>query len=117
MATTRFGARSTDYVDNMAGGAPPVAATDDVTLGYIPGSVWVDLTNDKVYVCTDNTNGAAVWKDITAVITVSAEVWGGITNAGEDRAFDADATSIDELADVLGTLVADLITTGIIVAA
>lgn len=37
-----------------------------------------------------------------------------ITNVTTDRAYDADATSVDEIADVLGTLIADLQLTGII---
>ena len=36
------------------------------------------------------------------------------TNVTTDRAFDADATSTAELADVLGTLVADLKAAGVI---
>lgn len=36
------------------------------------------------------------------------------TNVTTDRAFDADATSTAELADVLGSLIADLKTTGAI---
>lgn len=36
------------------------------------------------------------------------------TNVSTDRAFDADATSIDELADALGTLIADLKTIGLL---
>ncbi len=36
------------------------------------------------------------------------------TNVTTDRAYDANATTIDELADVLGTLIADLKTGGII---
>lgn len=47
------------------GTAPPVNATDDVTLGYLPGSIFVDVTNDKAYICLDNTDGAAVWTEIT----------------------------------------------------
>jgi hypothetical protein len=36
------------------------------------------------------------------------------TNVTTDRSYDADATTVDELADVLGTLIADLQLTGII---
>lgn len=43
--------------------APTV--NDDTDLGYAPGSRWVDVTNDKEYVCLDNTDGAAVWIETT----------------------------------------------------
>ena len=33
-----------------------------------------------------------------------------VTNGATDRAYDADATTTEELADVLGTLIADLVT-------
>lgn len=40
--------------------------------------------------------------------------WSGLTNVTPDRVLDADSTSLDELADVLGTLIADLRTRGIL---
>jgi len=46
--------------------APTVA--DDSASGYGVGSVWIDTTNDKVYVCTDAAAGAAVWKLSTFAI-------------------------------------------------
>lgn len=36
------------------------------------------------------------------------------TNVSADRAYDADSTSLDEIADILGTLLADLKTAGVI---
>ena len=204
MATRRFGARPTQDVDNMAGAAAPVLATDDITLGYVVGSLFIDLTNDAAYICVDNTDGSAVWPLITGganhaildgavhtdsaadgvtagsiiigndtpkwdelVITVPgaanllnvlgvatgatlpswkvlfdatvpsaigvASAGTGVvaarvnhvhafaslgdytvTNAATDRTFDADATTIDELADVLGTLITDMITGGLL---
>ena len=114
MATRRFGARPTEDVDNLEATEAPAAATDDITLGYVVGSVWVDVTNDKAYICVDNSDGAAVWNETTgSAITPSAEEY-DVTNEGADRVLDADATTIDELCDVLGTLVNDLIATGII---
>jgi len=43
--------------------APTV--NNDIDEGYAVGSRWVDVTNDKEYVCLDNTDGAAVWTETT----------------------------------------------------
>lgn len=51
----------------------------------------------------------------TAVVSIAQVVlknqldgWTGGSNVTTDRAFDANSTTTDELADVLGTLIADL---------
>ena len=43
-------------------------ATDDSAAGYAVGSVWIDTTNDRAYVCLDATATAAVWKEITPLV-------------------------------------------------
>lgn len=43
--------------------APTV--NNDTDEGYAVGSYWVDVTADKGYICLDNTDGAAVWTEIT----------------------------------------------------
>ena len=40
-------------------------ANDDVTKGYLPGSLWT-LDDGTTYVCTDETEGAAVWEPKTS---------------------------------------------------
>jgi len=46
-----------------------VAPTDDDDTGddYAVGSQWTDTVTEKVYICTDASSGAAVWKEITFV--------------------------------------------------
>lgn len=45
---------------------------------------------------------------------VSGTAWAAPSNVTEDRAFDADSTTTDEIADVLGTLINDLRAKGIL---
>ena len=64
---------------NTAATAAP-GATDDSAAGYAVGSVWIDTTNDKAYVCLDATATAAVWTEITQAgggggSDISARVW------------------------------------------
>lgn len=41
-------------------------ATDDTISGYSIGSLWVDVTNDKAYICVDATDSTAVWIESTS---------------------------------------------------
>ena len=52
-------------------------------------------------------------RTINGVIADTSD-WSTVTNVTPDRTYDADATSTAELADVLGTLVADLRQKGIL---
>jgi len=42
------------------------AVTNDTTEGYAVNSLWIDITNDKAYICVDASDGAAVWIEITS---------------------------------------------------
>ena len=42
---------------------------DDITLGFLPGYVWVNLGGQSAFIATDTTDGVANWIDITAVGT------------------------------------------------
>lgn len=44
---------------------------NDVDEGYTIGSKWYDVTADKGYICLDNTDGAAVWTEITSLGTTT----------------------------------------------
>ncbi|RMH16936.1 MAG: hypothetical protein D6698_08995, partial [Gammaproteobacteria bacterium] len=39
-------------------------ATDDSSAGYIIGSLWVNTSTQKAFVCVDNTASAAVWQQL-----------------------------------------------------
>jgi hypothetical protein len=45
-------------------GTAAPGVTDDDAAGYVAGSLWADRTNHKIYVCKDNSTGAAVWSEI-----------------------------------------------------
>lgn len=68
VAAAGIGAAATEHghlQNNYVAGAAP-GATDDSGSGYSIGSVWVDITNDKAYICLDNTVDTAVWVETTA---------------------------------------------------
>ena len=60
--------------------APTV--NNDVGEGYTVGSRWLDITNDKSYVCLDNTNGAAVWTETTQ--SGGSETFTGLSDTPAD---------------------------------
>lgn len=47
---------------NKLDGTTAPTANEDVGDGYTIGSVWIDTTNDKTYICVDSTSTAAVWR-------------------------------------------------------
>jgi len=47
--------------------APTVTDDNSWERNYSPGSVWVDVTADKAYICVDATEGAAVWREVDVV--------------------------------------------------
>jgi hypothetical protein len=58
---------------NTAAVAP--AITDDSSLGYSVGSIWIDTATSIAYRCFDATAGAAVWHAIPH--TDTANTWTG----------------------------------------
>lgn len=48
---------------NLAATAAPTVG-DDSANDFAVGSLWVDVTNDRIYMATDVTVGAAVWREI-----------------------------------------------------
>lgn len=50
------------------------ATTDDVTAGYLPGHLIVNLTQGVAYICLDNTASAAIWVSLGVGRTGSGTV-------------------------------------------
>ena len=55
-------------------------ANDDTGSGWAVGSIWIDTTNDVVYICMDATSTTAVWQEVGA---------GGGGDVATDAIFDA----------------------------
>jgi hypothetical protein len=50
---------------NFGAGADPTLNTDS-TQGYAPGALWFNVTNNRLWVCVDNTATSAIWILATA---------------------------------------------------
>jgi len=90
-------------VANSTTASPTV--NDDVDLGYLVGNFWHETDENKYWLCLDNTNGAAVWKDITATggsASISDEAygptWNGVTTIAPSK------NSLYDLLSTYGTM-------------
>jgi len=63
-SSLRAGASAVEWQKNNLAATAAPDADNDVDEGYTVGSAWFDTTNDEVYFCIDNTDGAAVWKQV-----------------------------------------------------
>lgn len=90
-------------------GRQPIRVKDDA------GDEALVIDGDDVILNADLDHRGDEWRlGNKGSLGVSPAGWSGITNVTPDRAYDADATSVAELADVLGTLIADLRTRGVL---
>jgi len=75
-------------------------ATDDVTKGFVQNTRWI-LDNGDVYVCTDPTEGAAVWEFITGAVPTLQQVTDeGNTTTNDIEVENANYFSIIQPSDV-----------------
>lgn len=74
------GGVTTVIKSNTAATAVP-GATDDSAAGYAVGSVWVDTTNDKAYVCLDAAAAAAVWTEVTQAGSAGSDISARVYNS------------------------------------
>lgn len=85
---------------------------DDNTQGYSVNSIWTNTTTDAVFICTDASTGAAVWKEVTAGGTnVQVDTGGSLASAdfqdGGDINF-AEAAGVVTATIKAGTTVQDI---------
>lgn len=76
-------------------------ASDDTDSNYAVGSRWIDVTNDKAYVCVDATSAAAVWVE-TSVVNITSindvdDVTLGTLNDGDVLVYDATSAAFVNL--------------------
>lgn len=65
-----------DILNNYIATTDPLTSTN----GYNVGSVWVNTSNNKSYICTHVATNANVWKDITASGSVTSGSVTGVHN-------------------------------------
>jgi hypothetical protein len=68
-------------INNYTATAAPTV-NDDSGDGYAVGSVWIDVTNDKAYICVDDTLAAAVWL-VTEALDAELSALAGLTSAAD----------------------------------
>ena len=98
-----------------------------VNIDLVWAGVWNYRFSASALTILDGNNiivGSTTGTQIATATTQKLGFWGATpvvqpaaytpTNVSTDRSYDANATSIHELADVLGTLIADLQSTGFI---
>lgn len=89
----------TAHKSNLAAGAAPDADEDSAD-GYSVGSVWIDTTNDDMYVCVDSTEAAAVWLHLNAAAAAHTIVSHSDTTAtGTELETLTDGSDADALHD------------------
>lgn len=80
--------------------------------GFIPillagGVDYVTSADDILQFALTPITGTFAWREVSRTLAATTQTYTP-SNVTTDRSYDANATTIDELADVLGTLIADL---------
>lgn len=100
------------YIDNTTTATPLVYGefNNDLLIFHGDVSIKPDLTNKVFEVLNDGSDKIAFF-GATAAVQASAYT---PTNVSTDRSYDANSTTVHEIADVLGTLISDLQTYGLL---
>lgn len=62
---SQIGLSNVSNTKNNFNATEPPTPNEDSSDGYSVGSRWIDLSNDKTYVCVDSNAGIAVWIELT----------------------------------------------------
>lgn len=83
-------------------------AGDDVNDGYAVGSLWVDVTNDILYVCVDSTATAAIWQRYNLYDAGLTSI-AGLTTAADKMIYTtaSDVYAVTDLSPYARTLLDD----------
>lgn len=81
---------------------------DDANDGYSVGSLWVDVTNDVVYICVDSTATAAIWQRYTLYDAGLTSI-AGLTTAADKMIYTTapDVYAVTDLSPYARTLLDD----------
>lgn len=77
------------------------SVTDDITKGYLPGSLW-SLDNGDTYICTDSSTGAAVWVLQSNAVSTLEQVLNSGNNAGTNN-IDLNGNKILNVTEITAT--------------
>lgn len=77
-AMVRTGAAAYKVIKHKLDATAAPTVDNDTDEDYEVGSKWIDVTNDEVYECVDPTDGAAVWKQLSAAAGSSPNINRGL---------------------------------------
>lgn len=95
-------------IPHVAAGAPGVTDDNDGSNGtFLPGSCWIDSSTDQVWICVDDSDGAAVWVNVGGVesllgsvseLTISS---GAVTATGTRHSIDTEGDASSDFLDTI----------------
>ena len=111
--TGQAGGIGSDDMRNLVASVSPHSSSSDPTVNddvnaaspgpYAPGNLWVTTTDSDVFVCVDNSDGAAVWLKVVRAdsdgdVTINADGTNvGIGDSAPDRPLDISANGGGEM--------------------
>lgn len=73
-----FMAFNNAVLNNLSATVAPTGSNDN-TMGYSIGSMWINTVSNTIYICTNNSTGVAVWSQSSIVSQVTDYMIGNLT--------------------------------------